>query len=132
LPGVVTGCIGFEGDGGEGAEEEVGGVGHDGGAARSDLVTGLELIEFAEGMVDVGGGAEFLDVTDKAGGEVGLVEILLEQSGVSGAEAGVRVRDGHAAKAAPGGGAVLAMERGGAGDGGGARNFRIHVSSFPA
>jgi len=74
----VTGCIGFEGDGGEGAEEEVGGVGHDGGAARSDLVTGLELIEFAEGMVDVGGGAEFLDVTDKAGGEVSVVEILLE------------------------------------------------------
>jgi len=42
------------------AEEEVAGVGHDGGAAGSDLVVRLELIEFAERMVDVGGGAEFL------------------------------------------------------------------------
>jgi len=75
---LLGGRSGFPCDGGEGAEEEVGGIGHDGGAAGRDLVVGLELIEFAEGMVDVGGGAEFLDVADENGGEVGLVEILLE------------------------------------------------------
>jgi len=32
-------------------EEEIGGVGHSSGAAGTDLVAGLELIEFAEGMV---------------------------------------------------------------------------------
>jgi len=42
----------------QGAEEEIGGVGQDSGAAGSDLVAGLELIEFAEGMVDVGGRCE--------------------------------------------------------------------------
>src|SRR3977135_547249 len=69
----------------------------------------------------VGGGTEFLDVTDEGSGEVGLVEVLLEQSGVSGAEAGVHVGDGHTAKAASQGRAVLAMERRGVGDDGGAR-----------
>ena len=70
----------------------------------------MELIEFAERMVDVGGGAEFLDVAGEGGGEAGLVEVLLEQSSVSGAEAGVWVRDGQTAKAAPRGRAVLAMD----------------------
>jgi hypothetical protein len=71
------------------------------GAAGSDLVAGLKLIEFAEGVVDVGGGTEFLDVADEGRGEVGLVEVLLEPSSVSGAEAGVWVRDGQTAKATP-------------------------------
>jgi hypothetical protein len=92
--------VNFQLDGGEGAEKQVSGVGHDGGAAGSDLVVGLELIEFAEGVVDVGGGAKFLDVTDEGSGEVGLVEVLLKQSGVFGAKAGVWIRDGHAATAA--------------------------------
>lgn len=74
-------------DGRESAEQEIAGVGHNGGAARSDLVACLELIKFAEGVVDFGGGAEFLDVTDEGGGEVGLVEVLLKKSGVFGAEA---------------------------------------------
>jgi hypothetical protein len=125
----VTGWIGFEGDSGEGAEEEVGGVGHDGGATRADFVTGLELIEFAEGMVDVGGGAEFLDVADERGGEVGLVEILLEQSGVFGAEAGVRIRNGHAATTATSR-ALLTMRQNGCGSNGRARVFGIHEGSF--
>jgi hypothetical protein len=79
LGGVIAG------DGGESAEEEIGGVGHDGGAAGSDLVAGLELIEFAEGVVDVCGGAEFLDVADENIGEVGLVEVSLAFGGVFGA-----------------------------------------------
>jgi hypothetical protein len=98
------------GDGGESAEEEAASVGHDGGAAGSDLVAGLELIEFAEGVVDVGGGAEFLNVTDEGGGEVGLVEVPLMFGGVFDAQAGIRIRDGHAATASAGG-AVPTMER---------------------
>jgi len=78
LLGLFADRIGFVLDGGEGAEEKIGSVGHDGGAARGDLVMGLKLIELAEGMVDVGGGAKFLDVTDEGGGEVCLVEVLLE------------------------------------------------------
>ncbi|SRR6266852_4540291 len=100
LWGLVVWGVEFVFDGEEGTQEQVTGVSHDGGAAGSDLVVGLELIELAEGMVDVGGGAEFLDVTDKGGGEVGLVEVLLEKSGVPGAEAGVGAGDGHTATAA--------------------------------
>jgi hypothetical protein len=123
--------IGFVLDGGEGTEEEIRGVRHDGGAAGSDFVTCLELIEFAEGMVDVGGGAKFLDITDEGGGEVGLVEVLLEQSGVFGAKAGIGIRDGHAATAATGSALLTMGQRGGVGNGG-ARIFRIHESSFLA
>jgi hypothetical protein len=61
LLGLVTNLLL---DGGEGAEQEVAGVIHDGGAARGDLVVSLELIEFAERMIDVGRGAKFLDVAD--------------------------------------------------------------------
>jgi hypothetical protein len=121
----------FAVDGGERAEEQVASVGHDGGAAGSDFVAGLELIEFAEGVVDVGGGAEFLDVTDEGGGEVGLVEVFLEQSGVLGAEAGVGIRDGHAATTAAGG-ALPAMGEYGSGGNGGARVIGSHESSFAA
>lgn len=81
-------------------------------------------------MVDVGGRAEFLDVTDEGGGEVGLVEILLQQSGVSGAEAGVWFGDGHAA-ATGAGGAMLTVEVRRVRGNGGARSFGNHVSSFP-
>jgi hypothetical protein len=64
-------------DSGEGAEEKIGGIGHDGGAARVDLVPGLELIEFAEGAIDHHSGAEFLGVADKRRSQVGLIEVLL-------------------------------------------------------
>jgi len=64
-------------DGGEGAEEQVAGVGHDGGAAGVDLVPGLELIEFTQGAIDNDSGAEFLGVDDEECSKVGLVEVLL-------------------------------------------------------
>src|SRR4029077_1390489 len=105
---AVVVLIGFTLDGGEGSEEEAAGKGHDGGAAWGDLVAGLELIEFAERMVDIGGGAKFLDVADKGGGDVGLVEFPLEVGGVLEAEARVRVGDGHAATTAAGS-ALLTM-----------------------
>jgi len=88
-------------DGGEGAKKETGGVGHDGGAARGDFVAGLEFIELAEGVVDVGGGAEFLDLADEGSGEVDLVKVPLMLGGVLGAKAGVGVGDRQTAKAAP-------------------------------
>jgi hypothetical protein len=67
----------FVGDGGEGAEEEIGGVSHHGTPSRRDLVLGKEFIEFAEGVVDGDGVAEFLNVTDEDGGEIGLFEFFL-------------------------------------------------------
>jgi len=72
-------------DGGEGAEEQVGGIGHNGGAARGDSVTGLEFVEFAKGAIDGDGGAEFLGLADDLGGDVGMVEVFLAQGGVPGA-----------------------------------------------
>jgi len=85
------------GDGGEGAKEEVGGIGQDGGTAGSDLVAGLELIEFAEGMIDGDRVAEFLDVADENGGEVGLIQFFVAVGSVLGAKAGIRIRNVHAA-----------------------------------
>jgi len=118
-------------DGGEGAEEQVGGVGHDGGTARGDLVTSLEFVEFAEGAVDGDGGAEFLGFTDELGGDVGLVEVFPAEGGVTGAQAGVRIGDGHAATAAAGG-MVLTVELNGFNGNDGAGGYWIHESSFPA
>jgi hypothetical protein len=99
-------------DGGEGAKEEIGGVSHDGTAARSDLVPGEEFVKFAEGMVDGDGIPEFLDVADEDSGEVGLIEFFLMVGGVFGAEAGLRIGNGHAAVAAAGS-AMPTMERNG-------------------
>ncbi len=84
--GLLVGGIEFAVNGGEGAEEQVTGVGQDGGAAGSDFVASLELIEFAERVVDVGGGAEFLDVPDERRGQVGLIQFFLAFGGVLAAE----------------------------------------------
>ncbi len=88
------------GDGGERTQEQVAGVGHDGGAARRDFVAGLELIEFAEGMIDGDGVAELLDVPD----------------------------EGRATASA--GGALLTMGRDRIGIDDGCSSLRVHVSSF--
>jgi hypothetical protein len=109
---------GIAGDDGEGPKKETGGVGHDGGATRIDLVAGLELIEFAERVVDCDGVAEFLDVADENGSEVGLVQVSLMFGSVLGAEAGIGIGDGHAATASAGR-ALLTMGRSGSGDGDG-------------
>jgi len=117
------------GDGGESAEEETGSVGHDGGAARIDLVPGLEFIEFAKRVVDGDGVAEVLDVADENGGEVGLIEFCLAVGGVLSAEARIRIRDGHAATASAGG-ALLTMEWCRIGNGDDCFGLRVHGSSF--
>jgi hypothetical protein len=45
-------------DSGEGAEDQVAGVGHHGGAARGDAVFGLEVAEAGEEVADRDGGLE--------------------------------------------------------------------------
>jgi hypothetical protein len=116
-------------DGGEGAEEQVAGVGHDGGAAGVDFVPGLEFIEFAEGAVDNDRGAEFLGVSDEGGSKVGLVEVFLVLGGVFGAEARLGVGDGQTAESLAGKTMLTMKLNRGSGDAGG---FVIHGSSFPA
>ena len=94
-------------DGGEGAAKKAARIGHDGAAARRDLVGGEEFVEFAEDVVDVHGGMELLDATDEGFGEVAGV-LLEANGGVAEAEPGCRIGDGHAAAASAGsaGGAV--------------------------
>src|SRR5438876_7863581 len=83
LPGLDGVALG---DGGKCAEEEAGGVSHDGSAARSDFVAGLELIEFTEIVVDSDSVAEFLDVADEYGSEVSLIKFSLAVGEMLGAE----------------------------------------------
>ena len=126
LPGLDGVALG---DGGKCAEEEAGGVGYDGSAARSDFVAGLELIEFAERVVDSDSVAEFLDVANENRGEVGLIEFFLAVGEVLGAKARIRVRHGHAA-AASAGGALLAMERDRIRNNSDCFSLRVHGRSF--
>ena len=94
---VGSGRIEFVVDGGEGAEEKIARIGHDGAAAGRDFVGGEEFVEFAEDMVDVHGGLEFLDATDELFGQVAGVDFLeVKRSGAE-AEARFRVRDGESA-----------------------------------
>ena len=62
---------GFFFDGREGAEEKVGGVGHDGAAARGDAVLCEEQQEARKELVDGRGGGEFVESASEGGGEVG-------------------------------------------------------------
>jgi len=61
------------GDGGEGAEELVGDVGEDGGAAGGDFVLGEEEQQAREKVVYLGGGGEVVEVGGKGGGDFGGV-----------------------------------------------------------
>ena len=64
-------------DGGEGAEEQVAGVGHDGGAARWDAVLGLVEQEAGKKLVDGDGGLELGETGGEDGGEVVGLDLLL-------------------------------------------------------
>ena len=52
----------LSGDGGEGAEELVGDVGEDGGAARGDFVLREEEEQAGEEVVDLSGGGEVVEI----------------------------------------------------------------------
>jgi len=89
-------------DGGEGAEEEVAGIGHDGGAARGDAVLGLKKKEAGKEIVDGDGGTEFSETGDEFGGEIGGFVPLLPAAGMVGAKGGEMIRDRQAAAAVAG------------------------------
>jgi hypothetical protein len=59
-------------DGGEGAEDEIAGVSHDGGVAWGDAVFGFEVQEAREEIIDGDGGLEFGETGGEIGGEVEL------------------------------------------------------------
>ena len=94
-------------DGGEGAEDQVARVGHDGGAARVDATFDLELEEAGEELVERDGGGEMGETVGEIGGEVGTFEADGAGGRVFGAETGGGVGDGMTATAA-GAGVMLA------------------------
>lgn len=94
-------------DGGEGAEDQVARVGHDGGEARVDATFDLELEEAGEELVEGDGGGEIGETVGEIGGEVGTFEADGAGGRVFGAETGGGVGDGMTATAA-GAGVVLA------------------------
>jgi hypothetical protein len=94
-------------DGGEGAEEEVAGVSHDGGAARVDAIFGFEMEEAGEEVVDGDGGFEFSETGGESGGEVSLLDTDDVGDSVFGADTGGGA-GGSVTAASAGGSAVLA------------------------
>src|SRR6266481_7083932 len=95
-------AIFFFGDGGEGAEELVGDVGEDGGAAGGDFVLGEEEEQAREEVVDLGGGGEVVEVGGESGGDFGGFRLILWQAAVGRAEMGIRGRGRETAAPAVG------------------------------
>jgi len=94
-------------DSGEGAEELIGDVSHDGGALGGDAVLGKKAEKFCQKALNLRSGLEFTDFAEEIGGEVGgFAGVLLEASVIE-AEAGGGVGDKGLA-AASGRGAALA------------------------
>jgi hypothetical protein len=98
-------------EGGEGAQKQVAGVGHDCGATRGDAVLGLEQKEAGKKVVDRDGGLEFGKASDEFGSKAGGLVLLLLATGMLGAEGGERIGNGQAAAALAG--MVLAAAVGG-------------------
>jgi len=84
-------------DCGEGAEELIGDVGEDGGAARGDFLLGEKEEKAGEEVVDGDGGTELLEIGGEGGGGVSGFPLVLDTSGVSGAVGGVHVGGEEAA-----------------------------------
>jgi len=87
------------GDGGEGAEELVGNVGEDGGAASGNFVLREEEEQAREEIVDLGGGGEVVEVDGEGGGDFGGIVLVCRKRSVGRAEVGVDV--GRVETAAP-------------------------------
>ncbi len=104
--GGIRGRLGVElvPDGGEGAEELVGDVSEDGGAAGGDAILGQEEKETGEEFVDVLGRGEFGQVLGKGLGDSSGFGGLLLLAAVVGAVGGVG--GGEGAATAPGSVAV--------------------------
>jgi hypothetical protein len=84
-------------DGGEGAEDEVGGVGHNGGAARGDAVFGLEAEEAREEFTDGDGGLKIGETFSEGGGEIYRSVFVLRELGMVEAKKRFRIWDKEAA-----------------------------------
>jgi hypothetical protein len=91
------------GDGGEGAEELVGDIGKDGGAAGGDFVLGEEEEQAREEIVDLSGGGKVVEVGGEGRGYLacmaGGVGLVRGERSVGWAEVGVAV--GRIETAAP-------------------------------
>ena len=84
--GFVGGIgVEFGVDDGDSAEEEIGDVSEDGGAAGGDEVGGQELVELGEGVVDAHCSGEFVGVGGEESAEVGWIPGRELRSGVFGA-----------------------------------------------
>jgi hypothetical protein len=94
-------------DDGDGAKEEIGDVGENGGAAGGDEVRGEKLVKFVEGVVDAHGRGEFVAVGGERLEEVGGRFCSGARDGVFEAETEFQVV-GLGAATATGGGAVEA------------------------
>jgi len=123
----------FAVDGSQGAEKKIADIGEDGGVARRDTLLSEEVVEFAEGAVDAGGGLEVLGASGEGGSDVGDVALLLLHRGVAETEAGNDIDDGLAA-AASAGGEIAAVDLigsvGGASGVSGAGGFGVHRVPF--
>ena len=84
-------------DGGEGAEKQIAGVGHDGGTARGDAVVSLEKEEPREETVDVRGGGEFGELAGEVAGEIIRAALFAAKLGMAETEMRFRVEDAKAA-----------------------------------
>jgi hypothetical protein len=84
-------------DGGDGAEDEVGGVGHAGGATRGDAVLGLEAEEAGKEFVDSDSGLKVSQAVGEGRGEVHASLLVLRELSLASAEDGFRICDKHAA-----------------------------------
>jgi len=84
-------------DRGKSAEELIGDVSEDGGAAGRDFVFREEEKKAGEEVVDGDGGAEFLEVGSEGGGGIGRFPLVLDKTSVIGAARGVRVEGEKAA-----------------------------------
>jgi len=105
--GYAGGGVGIGVDGREGAEEETGDVGEDGGAAGGDLVAGKKAIEGGEGLVDALSVLKMTGALEEDVGEVvGAVALEL---GVAIAEVEGGVGDEGAALASFGGEVAAAL-----------------------
>jgi hypothetical protein len=78
-------------DGGEGAEEQIAGVGHAGGTARGDAIFGLKKKETGEELIDRDGGLEFGETGSKRGGKINGCVVMFRELGVVSAKEGFRV-----------------------------------------
>ena len=74
---------GFLFHGGDGAEELVGDVGQDGGAAGADAVLGEKEQKAGEEVVDGSGGGESGQSAGERGGEIGGGALVFEEFGVA-------------------------------------------------